>query len=443
VSLRSQVGLGVALLALLVVASSAGLAYGWFVRDQSAELRRLLLEDVARVAALLDAPVLGAAFVDPATPGFAVQVVGADGRVALAWGRDEPLPLAPEPALVRLDGRRHLIASAPWRGAGGTIRVAHDIEAAMRTRGDLARSLAWGGALAFLSSTLVALVVVRRALRPLEVVAERARAVDPQAPEAIAYPGSSQEVRALTDALNATLTAIRERSRRERDFLLEIAHELAAPLTLVNYHLAALRRQRPADGELRSAADAAQELLHTSQDLLVLARGELERPLDLALVDLRELLERVAGEYPGVRCEAPGPAQVIGDADRLMQVVRNLVRNGVQAAGRPQGVRVTLEAGPEEHRLRVEDDGPGLDAEALARVFERGFRRGRGSGVGLTISKDLVGQHDGSITAASGGGGGACFEVRLPSLASRVEVESAGREADDAGRVAHGGDGEP
>jgi two-component system, OmpR family, sensor kinase len=252
VSLRGQVGLGVALLALLVVASSSGLAYGWFVRQQAVELRRLLIEDVARVAALLDAPVLGATFVDPATPGFAVQIVGADGRVALAWGRDEPLPLAPEPTPMSLDGRRHLVASAPWRDAGGTIRVAHDIEAAMRTRGDLARSLGWGGALAFLSSTLVALVVARRSLRPLELVAERARAVDPEAPETIPYAGHSHEVRALTDALNATLTAIRERSRRERAFLLEIAHELAAPLTLVNYHLAALRRERPADAELRS-----------------------------------------------------------------------------------------------------------------------------------------------------------------------------------------------
>ncbi|MFO8150689.1 MAG: HAMP domain-containing sensor histidine kinase [Trueperaceae bacterium] len=431
-SLRSQVGLGVALLALLVVASSTGLAYGWFVRQQSVELRRLLTEDVARVAALLDAPVLGAAFVDPATPGFAVQVVGSDGRVVLAWGRDEPLPLAPEPTLVGLDGRRHLVASAQWRDAGGTIRVAHDIEAAMRTRADLARSLGWGGALAFLSSTLVALVVARRSLRPLELVAERARAVDPEAPETIAYPGRSHEVRALTDALNATLTAIRERSRRERAFLLEIAHELAAPLTLVNYHLAALRRERPADAELVSAADAAQELLHTSQDLLVLARGELDRPLDLALVDLRDLLERVAGEFPGVRCDAAEPAQVIGDGDRLMQVARNLVRNGVQAAGGPRGVRVTLAAGTDEHLLRVEDDGPGLDDEALARVFERGFRRGRGSGVGLTISKDLVEQHGGRITAASGADGGARFEVWLPSLASRVDADVTDADVTDA-----------
>jgi two-component system, OmpR family, sensor kinase len=345
VSLRALVGLGVALLALLVVASSSGLAYGWFVREQSAELRRLLLEDVARVAALLDAPVLGATFVDPATPGFAVQVVGGDGRVALAWGRDEALPLAPEPALVSLDGRRHLVASAPWRGAGGTIRVAHDIEAAMRTRTDLARSLGWGGALAFLSSTLVALVVARRSLRPLELVAERARAVDPEAPETIPYAGRSHEVRALTDALNATLTAIRERSRRERAFLLEIAHELAAPLTLVNYHLAALRRERPGrrrapfGGRRRpgAAAHLAGPAGARPRRARAPARPRARRP--------PRLLERVAGEFPGVRCDAAEPAQVIGDADRLMQVVRNLVRNGVQAAGRPEGVRVTLEAG--------------------------------------------------------------------------------------------------
>ncbi len=422
-SLRSLVGLGVALLALFVVASSSGLAYGRFATEQSDQLRRLLLEDVARVGALLDAPVLGATFVDPATPGFAVQIVGADGRAALAWGRSEPLPLAPEPVLVNLDGRRHLVASAPWRDAGGTIRVAHDVEAALRTRADLARSLAWGGALAFLSSTLIALAVVGRALRPLELVAERARAVDPEAPGTIAYAGRGYEVRALTDALNATLTAIRERSQRERAFLLEVAHELAAPLTLVHYHLAALRRERPADGELAAAAGAAQELLYTSQDLLVLARGEHERPLDHAIVDLRELLERVAGEYPGVRCDADGPTQVIGDGDRLMQVVRNLVRNGVQAAGRPEGVRVTLARGADEHLLRVEDDGPGLDAEAFARVFERGFRRGRGSGVGLSICKDLVERHGGRVVAASGATGGARFEVRLPSLASRVEAD--------------------
>jgi two-component system, OmpR family, sensor kinase len=191
-----------------------------------------------------------------------------------------------------------------------------------------------------------------------------------------------------------------------------------------------LRRERPDDPGLHAAADAARELLHTSQDLLVLARGEVTRPLSPSLVDLRDLLQRVLAEYPGVHLRANATAHVVGDPDRLMQVMRNLVRNGVQAVGTPEGVRLALEAGVEEHVLTVDDDGPGMDAETLPRVFERGFRRGRGTGVGLTISKDVVELHGGTIEARSGHGGGACFVVRLPSLAARIDVED-DRDPDD------------
>jgi two-component system, OmpR family, sensor kinase len=441
VSLKSGVTLGIALLALLVVSSSGVLTYAGFARQQMNDLRRLLHEDVARVRALLDVPVLGASFIDPSTPGFIVQIFGGDGRVSLSWGRDAPLPLSPTATLLMVDGRRHLVVSAPWRGVGGTVRVAHDVEGALLTRANLARSLWVGGSLALLLTTLIASIVIRRALRPLELVAASARGVDPNAPTAIRYAGRVAEVRTLTDALNQTLAAIRDRARREREFLLEIAHELAAPLTLVHYHLTSLRRERPDDPGLHAAADAARELLHTSQDLLVLARGEVTRPLSPSLVDLRDLLGRVRAEYPGVRLETDATAHVVGDPDRLMQVMRNLVRNGVQAAGTPQGVRLVLEAGVEEHVLRVEDDGPGMDAETLRRVFDRGFRRGRGTGVGLTISKDLVELHGGTIEARSGGGG-ACFVVRLPSLAARIDVED-GRDPDGGWVGGPSGDRQP
>jgi two-component system, OmpR family, sensor kinase len=425
VSLKASLTLGIALVALLVVSGSGVLTYAGFARQQMTDLRRLLHEDVARVRALLDAPVLGASFIGASTQGFIVQIVGGDGSVALSWGRAAPLPLATATTLLVVDGRRHLVVGAPWRAAGGTVRIAHDVEGALRTRADLARSLVVGGALALLSTTLVASIVIRRALRPLELVAASAREIDPNAPASILYGGRVGEIRTLTDALNQALAAIRARVVREREFLLEIAHELAAPLTLVHYHLSTLRRERPDDPGIQTAADAARELLHTSQDLLVLARGEVTRPLSPSLVDLRDLLERARAEYPGIRLVADATAHVVGDPDRLMQVMRNLVRNGVQATGTPQGVRLVLEAGVEEHVLRVEDDGPGMDAETLRRVFERNFRRGRGTGVGLTISKDLVELHGGTIEAHSDQGGGASFVVRLPSLAARIDVEDA------------------
>ncbi|MDF1521831.1 MAG: HAMP domain-containing sensor histidine kinase [Trueperaceae bacterium] len=425
-SLKSGIGVGVALLAAAVIVAFGLLAYGGFVRQQEASTRRLLADDLARVAALLENPVLGASLATGSAPGFVVQLVDADGQMVLAWGSDAPLPLVAPAAQVLVAGRPHLVGSAPWRDAGATIRIAHDLEAALATRRELARSLVLGGALTFVLAILVATVAVGRALSPLDRVAAAARTVDPATPAPIRYDGGLTEIRSLTDALNHSLAAIGQRTRAERAFLLEVAHELAGPLTLVRFHLIEAGDRHPDDPQLRAAAVAAHELLRTSQDLLVLARGELERPVETHVVELRALLDQAAGEYPGVAVLASSAGEVIGDRDRLMQVVRNLVRNGVQAAGRPEGVRLELAADGDVQVVRVVDDGPGLAADAPATVFERGVRGGSGSGVGLAIARQLVEQHGGSIAARSGAGGGAVFEVRLPSLAARLEAPDAG-----------------
>jgi signal transduction histidine kinase len=424
--LATRVALGSAALTLAVVAAFGVLAYGGFVRQQDASMRRLLEEDLGRMAALLERPVLGASFVDPAVPGYGVQIVAPDGATVLSWGTATQLPLVASPAIHVIEGRRVLVGAAPWREGGATIRVAHDVEDALATRSELLRSLWTGGVVAGVVAVWLAGSVARRALRPLERVAADARRIDPSAPGAIAYAGGDDELRAVTDALNETLEAIRERSDREHAFLLEVAHELAGPLTLVHYHLGSARRERGDDEALRAAAEAAEELLRTSQDLLVVARGEDARPLEMSVVALRDVLQRVVRAYPGVALEAGERGEVVGDPDRLAQVFRNLVRNGVQAAGRAHGVRVTLDARDDEHVVRVADDGPGLDAATRSRVFDRGFRRGDGSGVGLSIAKDLVERHGGRIAVLAEAGPGAVFEVRLPSLTSRLATPPTG-----------------
>ncbi len=422
-SLKSRLSLGIALLSALVVAGFGGAAYGLFVRQQQAELRRLLNEDLARVASLLDRPVLGASFVDASAPGVIVQVVSEDGRVVLSWGADAPLPLVAESAIREIDGRRFLVTGTPWHGDGGTVRLAHDAEGAFAARRGLLRTLLTGGALTFLVATLLAILVARRAVGPLEQLAARAREVDPSAPEAIDYVGRSEEIRSVVTALNDTLSAIQDRKRDEQAFLLEIAHELASPLTLVNYHLADLRAERPDEERVQAAADASKELLRTSQDLLVLARGELERPLTYSVLSLGTLAEQVAREYPGIRLMTEDAGEIVADADRLMQVLRNLVRNAVQATGRAEDVVVEVRSDGDEHVACVRDRGPGLDHEAVRRVFERGYRGGGGIGVGLTVCKALVEQHGGSIAVSSEPGHGTRFEVRLPSLASRLDTD--------------------
>lgn len=425
-SLRLRFSLAAAGLALLVVAGFAATAYLLFVRTQEAELRRLLEQDLARVATLWERPVLGASFVDPDAGGLALQFVDPAGRVVVGWGAETPLPAVDDPAFRDVEGRRYLVGTAPWRDGRGTIRLAHDVEAAFAARAELARSLLVAGALTFLVAALGAVVATRRALRPLARVAQQAREVDATDPGAIAYDGPEDEIGDLATALNETLSAIRSRHEQERAFLREVAHELAAPLTLVSYHLRSLERDGPDAERLRAASDAAQELLRTSQDLLVLARGELDRPLAFEILDLRGPVGRVAREYPGLRTHAEGPAEAVGDPDRLVQVLRNLVRNGVRAAGAADGVVVRLEPGDAEHLLIVEDRGPGMGRETLQHAFEPGFARAGGVGVGLTIARSLVERHGGSLTAGPSAEGGSRFVVRLPSLAARLEGEPDG-----------------
>jgi two-component system OmpR family sensor kinase len=184
-------------------------------------------------------------------------------------------------------------------------------------------------------------------------------------------------------------------------------------------HVAAAR---PDDPRVRAARDAADELLHTSQDLLTLARGELEQATQLQLVDAAEVAASVAAGYPGVRFEGgDGDARVFAHPDRLRQAVRNLVRNAVQAAG-PERVRIRVVGGRDEVRLTVADEGPGMPPEVLARAFDR-YVSGRagGVGVGLVVAKRIVAALDGRIEARSTPGVGSVFEVVLPGWAAQVE----------------------
>ena len=446
-SLRLRLTLVSLALALVTVGGFGAFAYTMFVRQQDSQMRSLLAGELERVSTLLARPRLGASL-RSAGDGTILQFVTGDGRVVESLGAEDPLPLVDRPTLMAIGGRPYLAGSAPWPGSDGTLRMALDASGATASRARLAGSLLVSGAVTALLATLFGLLATRGALAPLERVARATRAVDARAPNEVPYTGPHDEVFALVAALNDALSRIRSRGEEERTFLVEVAHELAGPLTLVSYHLDAVRRELPEHAQLRAAADAAHELLRTSQDLLALARGELERPLEMRVCDLAEAVRRVCAEYPGVEAQVRGVTEVVGDPERLMQVVRNLVRNGAQAAGTPRGVRLALDGGADEVVLRVEDDGPGMSRETVdavtrgVRVPARpaGTREARAPaaggtaagvlggpggpgrvGVGLGIAQRIVSQHGGSVEAVARPGTGTVLTLRLPSLASRLE----------------------
>jgi two-component system, OmpR family, sensor kinase len=420
VTLRARLGAWAAAFAAVVVVVFGGLVHLTYQRQLEGQLVRVLRQDLERVALLLDRPSLGASFAGGDAGGVALQFLDAGGRVVLGWGDPVPLPAVDRPTRVVRGERVYLVAQAPWTATRGTIRLAHDVTAALAAVDAVARLLVAIGAVVVLLAALLALIGVRRMLRPLSDLAVQTRRVDPAHPADVTYRGPRDEVHDVAAGLNEALGAIRGRQERERAFLLEVAHELAAPLTLVHYHLDGLRERDAGDPHLRAAADAARELLRTSQDLLAVARGELDRSLEPRVLDLREVVARVAAEYPGVAVAAGGAAEVAGDPERLVQVVRNLVRNAVQASGGVGGVRVALRSEGGTQVLEVADAGPGMSDETRARAFERGFSGGHGVGVGLVVARSLAEHHGGALRVASSSAAGTVMELRLPSLAARL-----------------------
>ncbi|CAN5740726.1 N/A [soil metagenome] len=420
-TLRVRFSLAAALLAVLVAVGFGTSAFFAFARQIDSQLETVLRSDLERVATLLDRPSLGASFRPSGNLDVILQFVTANGDVVLSWGAETLLPPDDGPILHSRDGRTYLVATAPWQSTAGTIRLAHDVSGAMQARRELAGVLAVSGIVVVLVASFAALLGVQGILRPLALLARQTRDMGPSLPTAVDYDGPADEVGDVADGLNTAFAAIRQRHDEERAFLLEVAHELAAPLTLVHYHLDGLRRERPDDVTLRAAADAARELLRTSQDLLVVARGELESDVTYEVLELRDLVRRVANEYPGVEVDTPTAGDVVGDPERLVQVIRNVVRNGVQACGSTNGVRIDLVPEGSDQVLRVSDSGSGMSDEVRERAFERGYTRGAGVGVGLSVAQSLVERHGGRILVASTSPGGTTIEVRIPSLHARVE----------------------
>ncbi len=424
--LRFRLSLLLASALLLALLAFAGLAGAVFGQIQDRELGQLLQRELSRVQSLLSQAAVGEQFLDTPGQSMTLQFVTRSGTVAIPSGHPEALPLEPMPTTVKLGNRTLMVASAPWRLAGGTtlgtVRLGMDITDALAARRTLRVSLVTSGALIAAAAMLAGLLILGRTLRPLRQLAVQADQLDPRDPHLTAVTDRDDEVGRVYGALQRALEAIRERQQAERDALAEVAHELAAPLSVVAGQLDALSAQ-DSDPHVLAARDAARELLYTSQDLLTLARGELERPVELEAVPLAELARRVAYEYPGVVVVDEGDTRVLASPQRLAQVVRNLVRNALQAASGPAAVGVRVTGEGDEVRLDVQDDGPGLAEEAQRRVFERYYTRRRaagGSGIGLTVVRTIIEAHGGSVAVRSAPGQGTTFTVLLPSLEAEI-----------------------
>ena len=230
----------------------------------------------------------------------------------------------------------------------------------------------------------------------------------------------------LAESFNESAAQLAQARAAERQFLLSVSHELKTPLTAIRGYAEGLAEGVLDPGEAaETIGREAVRLERLVRDLLDLARmNKSEFSVQRVPIDLGEIGREVALRYESqaqgfdvelaVSVDEPAPA--VGDADRMVQVVSNLVENALRVT--PPGGSVRIVARPGS--IAVEDTGPGLQAEELPRAFERFYlysRYGRerpvGTGLGLAIVKQLAEGMGGTVEASSDPGRLTRFVVRL------------------------------
>jgi two-component system OmpR family sensor kinase len=248
-------------------------------------------------------------------------------------------------------------------------------------------------------------------------------------------------VNRLLDHVSSALSARQASETRVRQFLADVSHELRTPLAAISGYAELTRRSREiappdiAHAMSRVESETAR-MSRMVEDLLLLARLDEGRPLELETVDLTYLVlgavsdAAASGRDHQWRMNVPDePVEVRGDASRLHQVLANLLGNA--RTHTPAGTTITTalaSSSPGTVAVTVLDDGPGIAAGVLPNVFERFARGGAAranaagsTGLGLAIVRAIVQAHGGSVHVTSRPGQTA-FVIRLPVAGPRPDA---------------------
>jgi two-component system, OmpR family, sensor kinase len=297
------------------------------------------------------------------------------------------------------------------------------------------RNLIWAGLLGSAIAVLIGLAASRWLTRPLNALAQAARGFSRREWHQRVAMSGTQEIDAAAHAFNDMAASLQQAEVNRRNLTADIAHELRTPLTVMQGNLRAmLDGVYPLErAEVSTVYDETRLLSRLVDDLRELALAEAGKlnltstSIDVAST-IRAAVEPLQplSDERGVTLTADLAADlpaVMADADRLRQVLHNLLTNALRHT--PDGGRVTarVRRAGAAVRVEIEDTGEGIDPADLPHLFDRFFRSDKartratgGSGLGLAISKALVEAMGGEIGVESAVGSGSRFWFTLPGL---------------------------
>ncbi|MYD74001.1 MAG: HAMP domain-containing protein [Chloroflexi bacterium] len=282
------------------------------------------------------------------------------------------------------------------------------------------------------AAVVIAMVLSRQLMRPLEALTTVVRRFGPDRYDMRAAETGPSQVRELASAFNAMADRVADNERAMRGFIADVSHELRTPLTSIRGFVEALRDGTATDPERQASSlevvhEETQRMLRMIEQLLDLSRLEAgQSRLQRTSIDLDELFGYVESMFSARAREqgidmrldiSPAAPTIEADYDRLVQVLNNLIENAMRhtEAG---AITVSARRADDGLELSVSDTGEGISADDLERLFDRFWqpesRTGPGAGLGLAISREIVRAHGGRITADSDLGAGTTIVVWLP-----------------------------
>jgi signal transduction histidine kinase len=396
-----------------------------------------LEEGLARTAAEITAAI-ARGDVEGALPAFGdddafAQVIDANGRaVAASPNLEGADPVLPSPTRDRqwrtttaipLDDSRFRTLSV--RAADGVVvHAGATLDDVDESVARLAASLAI--AVPAVTALLAALVwlLVGRTLRPVEAIRREVASIGSgdDLSHRVTVPPTGDEISRLAATMNDMLERVELASERQARFVADASHELRSPLTRMRSELEVdLAHPEVSDPTAthRSVLEETVAMQQLVDDLLVLARSDTVSP-QRQTVDLAEIAHeharrtRQRGRHVVEDIE---PVEVRGSPRDLDRAIGNVIANAARYARMSVVIWLGTDGGSAV--VRVDDDGPGVPAKDRARVFDRFTRLDEsrttgGAGLGLSITRDVVSRHGGTVTIADAPLGGARVELRIP-----------------------------
>jgi signal transduction histidine kinase len=380
---------------------------------------------------------------------YDVRIFGGQNGTLLATTRDIG-SLPSSQALAELGHRRptlflsasadkvgRLYAAKPVAALDGTllavVEVSRSVGELQSLLGALRLVLAISGAAALTAILTASYLLARRVTGPLRDMDAVTRRIAQGDFDRRLPVGSQDEIGLLAASINDMAANLARLEASRRDFMAKISHDLRTPLTAIKGYVVNLQDTAP-DGMLAPLLAIEEQVDHLSRlvtDLLTLSRlqrGQLQlRRVDMDLASSAQSVANLASQRAkrqgiSLVLELPdAPAPVHGDAGRLQQATVNLLDNALRATPTGGTTKIRVASTDREASLVVIDSGPGPTVEEASRAFEPYFRGpGGGSGLGLTIAREIVAAHGGRIwlRARPEGGAEAGFSLPLADAAN-------------------------